>query len=48
MSWLDLALNPFPDMFAMPPCGVSAKVKDALLRGPVPGPNQDAFRDAAP
>jgi len=32
MSWLDFALNPFPDMFAMPPGGVSAKVKDALLR----------------
>ena len=32
MSWLDFALNPFPDLFAMPPGGVSAKVKDALLR----------------
>ena len=32
MSWLDFALNPFPDMFAMPPGGVSAKVKDALLK----------------
>ena len=32
MSWLDFALNPFPDMFAMPPGGVCAKVKDALLR----------------
>ena len=32
MSWLDFALNPFPDMFAMPPGGVSVKVKDALLR----------------
>ena len=32
MSWLEFALNPFPDMFAMPPGGVSAKVKDALLR----------------
>jgi aclacinomycin oxidase len=31
MSWLDFALNPFPDLFAMPPGGVSAKVKDALL-----------------
>ena len=32
MSWLDFALNPFPDLFAMPPGGVSSKVKDALLR----------------
>ena len=32
MPWLDFALNPFPDMFAMPPGGVSAKVKDALLK----------------
>ena len=32
MSWLAFALDPFPDMFAMPPGGVSAKVKDALLR----------------
>ncbi|MDP9280171.1 MAG: FAD-binding oxidoreductase [Gemmatimonadota bacterium] len=32
MSWLDFALNPFPDMFAMPPGGVSVKVKDALLK----------------
>jgi hypothetical protein len=32
MSWLDFALDPFPDMFAMPPGGVSAKVKDALLK----------------
>jgi len=31
-SWLEFALDPFPDMFAMPPGGVSAKVKDALLR----------------
>ena len=32
MSWLDFALNPFPDLFAPPPGGVSVKVKDALLR----------------
>jgi FAD binding domain/Berberine and berberine like len=32
MSWLEFALNPFPDLFAAPPGGVSAKVKDALLR----------------
>jgi aclacinomycin oxidase len=32
MSWLKFALNPFPDLFAMPPGGVSTKVKDALLK----------------
>ena len=32
MSWLDFALDPFPDLFAMPPGGVSVKVKDALLK----------------
>jgi aclacinomycin oxidase len=32
MSWLDFALNPFPDLFTAPPGGVSVKVKDALLR----------------
>jgi hypothetical protein len=32
MSWLDFALDPFPDLFAMPPGGVATKVKDALLR----------------
>ncbi len=32
MSWLQFALNPFPDLFGMPPGGVSVKVKDALLR----------------
>ena len=32
MSWLEFALNPFPDLFAMPPSGVSTKVKDALLK----------------
>ena len=32
MSWLEFALNPLPDLFAGPPGGVSAKVKDALLR----------------
>jgi aclacinomycin oxidase len=31
MPWLDFALNPFPDLFAAPPGGVSVKVKDALL-----------------
>jgi FAD/FMN-containing dehydrogenase len=32
MSWLEFALNPLPDLFAMPPGGVSMKGKDALLR----------------
>jgi aclacinomycin oxidase len=32
MSWLEFALNPFPDLFTAPPGGVSMKVKDALLR----------------
>jgi aclacinomycin oxidase len=32
MPWLEFALNPFPDLFAMPPGGVRLKVKDALLR----------------
>jgi hypothetical protein len=32
MPWLDFALNPLPDLFAMPPGGVSMKAKDALLR----------------
>lgn len=35
MSWLEFALDPFPDLFGMPPGGVSAKVKDALLRTPL-------------
>ena len=32
MSWLEFALNPFPDLFAMPQGGVSVKGKDALLK----------------
>jgi len=32
MSWLEFALNPFPDLCAAPPGGVSVKVKDALLK----------------
>ncbi len=35
LSWLDFALNPFPDLFAGPPEGVSLKVKDALLKQPL-------------
>ncbi len=31
-SWLEFALNPFPDLFGMPPGGVSMKAKDALLK----------------
>ena len=30
LSWLGFALDPFPDLFGMPPGGVSVKVKDAL------------------
>jgi aclacinomycin oxidase len=32
LSWLAFALNPFPDLFTMPPGGVSMKGKDALLK----------------
>jgi aclacinomycin oxidase len=32
LSWLEFALNPLPDLFAMPPGGVSVKAKDALLK----------------
>jgi hypothetical protein len=32
MSWLEFALNPFPDLFASPPGGVSMKLKDAFLK----------------
>jgi FAD/FMN-containing dehydrogenase len=32
MPWLEFALNPFPDLFTMPPCGVCTKLKDALLK----------------
>jgi hypothetical protein len=31
MPWLEFALDPFPDLFAGPPGGVSVKVKDAML-----------------
>ena len=32
LSWLGFALNPLPELFAMPPGGVSVKVKDAMLK----------------
>jgi FAD/FMN-containing dehydrogenase len=35
LTWLDFALDPFPDLFAGPPGGVSVKIKDALLRQPL-------------
>ncbi|MEO5819757.1 MAG: FAD-binding oxidoreductase [Vicinamibacteraceae bacterium] len=35
LSWLEFALNPFPDLFGGPPGGVSAKIKDALLKQPL-------------
>ncbi|HEY2852818.1 MAG TPA: FAD-binding oxidoreductase [Gemmatimonadaceae bacterium] len=31
VGWLDFALDPFPELFGMPPGGVNVKVKDALL-----------------
>lgn len=31
-SWLEFALNPFPELFGMPPDGVSMKAKDAMLK----------------
>ena len=45
MSWLDFALNPFPDLFAMPPGGVSVKVKDAMLRKPLTDRQVDVVHD---
>ena len=41
-SWLAFALNPFPDLFAGPPGGVSMKVKDALLKRPLTARQIDA------
>jgi aclacinomycin oxidase len=35
LAWLEFALNPFPELFAGPPDGVSVKVKDALLKKPL-------------
>src|SRR6185295_9123441 len=35
MSWLNFALNPFPDLFTMPEGGVSTKGKDAMLKRPL-------------
>ena len=32
LSWLDFALDPWPELFTMPPGGAAAKVKDALLK----------------
>ena len=32
MAWLDFALNPIPELFTMPPGGVSMKAKDALVK----------------
>ena len=42
LSWLAFALNPFPDLFAGPPGGVSMKVKDALLKRPLTARQIDA------
>lgn len=35
MPWLEFALDPFPDLFTMPPGGVSSKGKDAMLKQPL-------------
>lgn len=32
LSWLEFALNPFPELFGGPPGGVSMKAKDALIK----------------
>jgi hypothetical protein len=32
MSWLDFVLNPWPELFTMPPGGASMKGKDALIK----------------
>ena len=32
LSWLGFALDPFPELFAFPPGGVSVKGKDAMLK----------------
>jgi Berberine and berberine like len=45
MSWLDFALDPFPDLFATPPGGVSVKVKDALLKRRLSGHQLDIVYD---
>jgi len=45
MSWLAFALDPFPDLFAMPPGGVSAKIKDALLRRRLSDPQIEVTYD---
>lgn len=45
MSWLDFALNPFPDLFTFPPGGVSVKTKDALLRRRLADPQIDVAYD---
>jgi FAD/FMN-containing dehydrogenase len=34
MTWLEFALNPFPDLFTFPPGGASMKGTDALLKKP--------------
>jgi aclacinomycin oxidase len=45
MSWLEFALNPFPDLFGGPPGGVSVKVKDALLKRRLTDPQIDTAYD---
>ena len=45
MGWLDFALDPLPDLFAGPPGGVSAKVKDAMLKRPFTDAQIDVVYD---
>jgi hypothetical protein len=44
-SWLEFALDPFPDLFAMPPGGASVKVKDALLKKRLTDPQMSVAYD---
>jgi len=45
LSWLDFALNPFPDLFTMPESGVSTKGKDAMLKQPLTDEQLDVVHD---
>ena len=45
MTWLEFALNPFPDLFASPPGGVRMKVRDAMLKRRLTGRQTDVVYD---
>jgi aclacinomycin oxidase len=45
MSWLEFALDPFPDLFTFPPDGVSIKATDTLLRRRLTGRQVDVAFD---